>query len=32
MEAAVIYAPEHGDLHVPFTHRVPAGQDTATQE
>ncbi|WP_376002684.1 helicase associated domain-containing protein, partial [Streptomyces sp. NPDC056390] len=31
MEAAVIYAREHGDLRVPFTYRVPAGQDTAAQ-
>ncbi|MFC9501072.1 hypothetical protein [Streptomyces sp. NPDC056982] len=32
MEAAVLYAREHGDLRVPFTYRVPAGQDTATQK
>ncbi|MET9887922.1 4Fe-4S dicluster domain-containing protein [Streptomyces sp. NPDC006430] len=27
MEAAVIYAREHGDLKVPFTFRVPAAED-----
>ncbi|MFE6804944.1 helicase associated domain-containing protein [Streptomyces sp. NPDC057681] len=27
IEAAVIYAREHGDLRVPFTYRVPARQD-----
>ncbi|MBM7170147.1 Helicase associated domain protein [Streptomyces sp. G44] len=27
MEAAVIYAREHGDLRVPFTFRVPAADD-----
>ncbi|MEU7649162.1 hypothetical protein [Streptomyces huasconensis] len=27
MEAAVIYAREHGDLKVPFTFRVPAVDD-----
>ncbi|MFF2166722.1 helicase associated domain-containing protein [Streptomyces sp. NPDC058175] len=32
MEAAVTYAREHGDLRVPFTYRVPAGQDAAAQE
>jgi hypothetical protein len=31
MEAAVISAREHGDLRVPFTYRVPAGQDAAAQ-
>ncbi|MFF1400184.1 Helicase associated domain protein [Streptomyces sp. NPDC058287] len=31
IEAAVIYAREHGDLRVPFTYRVPAGQDAAAQ-
>ncbi|MFG2661571.1 Helicase associated domain protein [Streptomyces sp. NPDC048425] len=31
MEAAVIYAREHGDLRVPFTYRVPSGQDAAAQ-
>ncbi|MEU9237877.1 helicase associated domain-containing protein [Streptomyces subrutilus] len=28
VEAAVIYAREHGDLKVPFTFRVPAAEDT----
>jgi hypothetical protein len=28
IEAAVIYAPEHGDLRVPFTFRVPAAEET----
>ncbi len=27
VEAAVIYAREHGDLRVPFTFRVPAGEE-----
>ncbi|SPF07280.1 putative helicase [Streptomyces sp. MA5143a] len=27
VEAAVIYAREHGDLRVPFTYRVPGGDD-----
>ncbi len=27
IEAAVIYAREHGDLKVPFTYRVPSGQE-----
>ncbi|WP_079060894.1 DEAD/DEAH box helicase [Streptomyces prasinus] len=27
IEAAVIYAREHGDLRVPFTFRVPAGEE-----
>ncbi|MFB7753988.1 Helicase associated domain protein [Streptomyces sp. NPDC056121] len=31
IEAAVIYGREHGDLRVPFTYRVPAGQDAAAQ-
>ncbi|MFI8794215.1 helicase associated domain-containing protein [Streptomyces sp. NPDC055105] len=31
MEAAVIYAREHGNLRVPFTYRVPAGQDAMAQ-
>ncbi|MFJ5646379.1 Helicase associated domain protein [Streptomyces sp. NPDC093223] len=31
VEAAVIYAREHGDLRVPFTYRVPAGQDAAAE-
>ncbi|MFG2894952.1 Helicase associated domain protein [Streptomyces sp. NPDC048248] len=30
VEAAVIYAREHGDLRVPFTFRVPTGQDAKT--
>ncbi|GAA1948319.1 hypothetical protein GCM10009837_87440 [Streptomyces durmitorensis] len=29
VEAAVIYAREHGDLKVPFTYRVPGGEDQA---
>ncbi|GAA1542865.1 DEAD/DEAH box helicase [Streptomyces albidochromogenes] len=33
VEAAVIYAREHGDLRVPFTYRVPAGpQDQPGEE
>ncbi|MFD8778395.1 hypothetical protein [Streptomyces sp. NPDC059916] len=28
----MLYAREHGDLRVPFTYRVPAGQDTTAQE
>ncbi|MFV5997736.1 Helicase associated domain protein [Streptomyces sp. NPDC056231] len=31
VEAAVIYAREHGDLRVPFTFRVPAGEEAETQ-
>ncbi|MFF1401183.1 helicase associated domain-containing protein [Streptomyces sp. NPDC058287] len=31
MEAAVISAREHGDLRVPFTYRVPAGQDAVAR-
>ncbi|MGV9761667.1 Helicase associated domain protein [Streptomyces tricolor] len=31
IEAAVIYAREHGDLKVPFTYRVPGGQDQAVE-
>ncbi|RVU16260.1 DEAD/DEAH box helicase [Streptomyces antnestii] len=31
IEAAVIYAREHGDLRVPFTYRVPARQDAAAE-
>ncbi|MEU1306881.1 MULTISPECIES: DEAD/DEAH box helicase [Streptomyces] len=31
VEAAVIYAREHGDLKVPFTYRVPSGEDQAVQ-
>ncbi|WP_425264979.1 helicase associated domain-containing protein [Streptomyces yokosukanensis] len=31
VEAAVIYAREHGDLKVPFTYRVPAGGDQAVE-
>ncbi|MET9512004.1 helicase associated domain-containing protein [Streptomyces flavidovirens] len=27
VEVAVIYAREHGDVRVPFTYRVPAGED-----
>ncbi|WP_432003463.1 Helicase associated domain protein [Streptomyces sioyaensis] len=27
VEAAVVYAREHGDLRVPFTYRVPAGDE-----
>ncbi|MFI6063445.1 Helicase associated domain protein [Streptomyces sp. NPDC051286] len=27
VEAAVIYAREHSDLHVPFTYRVPKGEE-----
>lgn len=27
MEAAVIYAREHGNLRVPFTYRVPTGEE-----
>jgi superfamily II DNA or RNA helicase len=32
VEAAVIYAREHGDLRVPFTFRVPAAVDDQEQE
>ncbi|MFI5940571.1 Helicase associated domain protein [Streptomyces uncialis] len=31
IEAAVIYAREHGHLKVPFTYRVPAGDDQAVE-
>jgi superfamily II DNA or RNA helicase len=31
IEAAVIYAREHGDLKVPFTYRVPGGGDQAVE-
>jgi superfamily II DNA or RNA helicase len=31
VEAAVIYAREHGDLRVPFTFRVPAGEEAKTE-
>ncbi len=31
MEAAVIYAREHGDLRVPFTFRVPAGKEAEAE-
>ncbi|MER6470914.1 DEAD/DEAH box helicase [Streptomyces collinus] len=31
VEAAVIYAREHGDLKVPFTYRVPASGDQAAE-
>ncbi|MGR6975080.1 Helicase associated domain protein [Streptomyces cynarae] len=31
IEAAAIYAREHGDLKVPFTYRVPAGDDQAVE-
>ncbi|MFD7186120.1 Helicase associated domain protein [Streptomyces sp. NPDC056637] len=31
IEAAVIYGREHGNLRVPFTYRVPAGQDAAAE-
>ncbi|MGY4991600.1 helicase associated domain-containing protein [Streptomyces nigrescens] len=31
VEAAVIYAREHGDLRVPFTYRVPAGEDAEAE-
>ncbi|MFJ2847069.1 Helicase associated domain protein [Streptomyces griseofuscus] len=31
IEAAVIYAREHGDLQVPFTYRVPDGDDQAVE-
>ncbi|MFB8126070.1 Helicase associated domain protein [Streptomyces bacillaris] len=31
IEAAVIYAREHGDLKVPFTYRVPGGEDQAVE-
>ncbi|MFE9360274.1 Helicase associated domain protein [Streptomyces olivaceoviridis] len=31
IEAAVIYVREHGDLKVPFTYRVPGGQDQAVE-
>ncbi|MCT9094265.1 Helicase associated domain protein [Streptomyces sp. ASQP_92] len=32
VEAAVIYAREHGDLKVPFTFRVPAADDQEAEE
>lgn len=31
IEAAVIYAREHGDLKVPFTYRAPGGEDQAVE-
>ncbi|RMB79491.1 DEAD/DEAH box helicase [Streptomyces shenzhenensis] len=31
VEAAVIYARKHGDLKVPFTYRVPSGDDQAVE-
>ncbi|MFE3738322.1 Helicase associated domain protein [Streptomyces sp. NPDC059134] len=31
IEAAVLYAREHGDLKVPFTYRVPGGEDQAVE-
>ncbi|MFF8910902.1 DEAD/DEAH box helicase [Streptomyces olivaceoviridis] len=31
IEASVIYVREHGDLKVPFTYRVPGGQDQAVE-
>lgn len=31
IEAAVIYARDHGDLKVPFTYRVPGGEDQAVE-
>ncbi|GGS08755.1 MULTISPECIES: DEAD/DEAH box helicase [Streptomyces] len=31
IEAAVIYAREHGDLKVPFTYRVPGGENQAVE-
>ncbi|MGW2331627.1 Helicase associated domain protein [Streptomyces sp. NPDC001700] len=31
IEAAVIYARVHGDLKVPFTYRVPGGEDQAVE-
>ncbi|MFD7669275.1 Helicase associated domain protein, partial [Streptomyces sp. NPDC059788] len=31
IEAAVIYAREHGDLKVPFTYRVPGGEGQAVE-
>ncbi|MGW7022475.1 Helicase associated domain protein [Streptomyces decoyicus] len=31
VEAAVIYAREHGDLRVPFTYRVPAREDAEAE-
>lgn len=31
VEAAVIYTREHGDLKVPFTYRVPGGEDQAVE-
>ncbi|WP_037833948.1 helicase associated domain-containing protein, partial [Streptomyces sp. NRRL S-481] len=31
IEAAVIYARKHGDLKVPFTYRVPIGDDQAVE-
>ncbi|MFI1304042.1 DEAD/DEAH box helicase [Streptomyces sioyaensis] len=32
VEAAVIYAREHGDLRVPFTYRVPAGDEAEAEK
>ncbi|MEU2113845.1 Helicase associated domain protein [Streptomyces sp. NPDC019507] len=31
IEAATLYTRTHGDLRVPFTHRVPAGQDAEAE-
>ncbi|MFG2533393.1 Helicase associated domain protein [Streptomyces sp. NPDC048516] len=31
MEAAVIYARQHGDLRVPFAYRVPAGEEAEAE-
>ncbi|MFH8417417.1 DEAD/DEAH box helicase [Streptomyces collinus] len=31
VEAAVVYVREHGDLKVPFTYRVPGGEDQAVE-
>jgi superfamily II DNA or RNA helicase len=31
IEAAIIYAREHGDLKVPFTYRVPEGQEAEAE-
>ncbi|MFF2519528.1 Helicase associated domain protein [Streptomyces sp. NPDC058086] len=31
VEAAVIYAREHSDLRVPFTYRIPTGQEAAAE-
>ncbi|GHH57946.1 DEAD/DEAH box helicase [Streptomyces candidus] len=32
VEAAVLYAREHGDLKVPFTYRVPAAEDQEAED